>query len=241
MRNFKKFRLVDEEEVNRQKLKEIRDYNPDLMRRVREETLIEKILRNSELDPGEKIRLITGTITKQMSSDLLIDPEQSKKPTVPVPAAGEDVPEGDEAAAEEEVAAEEDAEDDPSANLKKAIVHLPNQARQRARRHVEFLSEHSEEIGVTNQNKLVIRGESIPGSNMTDLLNHLYNPRKGLPPKGLGNLMQTLKAIHTPSSLISNRKLAKELSQSGQGKILGYAKLTKPHYSNPPGLYKNIF
>jgi hypothetical protein len=83
MSNFKKFRLVDEDEFNRSKLKEIRDYNPDLMRRVREETLIEKILNNSELDPGEKIRLITGTITKQKSTDLIVSPQQ----TAAVPAA----------------------------------------------------------------------------------------------------------------------------------------------------------
>ena len=114
---------------------------------------------------------------------------------------------------------------------------------------MEFLQEHPDEVDVTNQNQLMIRGESIPGSNMTDLLNHFYNPRRGIPPKGLQNFMSTLKAIHTPSTLISNRKLAKELSQTGQGKSVAYAKFPKLgiskfpklHYANPPGLYKTNF
>ena len=238
MSNFKKFRLVDEDEFNRSKLKEIRDYNPDLMRRVREETLIEKILNNSELDPGEKIRLITGTITKQKSADLIVSPQQAAA----VPAALEEDAEEEEGDDVPEVYV-------PGANLRKALVHLPGQARIKARRLVEFLQEHPDEVDVTNQNQLMIRGESIAGSNMTDLLNHFYNPRRGIPPKGLQNFMSTLKAIHTPSTLISNRKLAKELSQTGQGKIVAYAKFPKLriskfpklHYANPPGLYKTNF
>ena len=241
MSNFKRFRLVDEEEYNRQKLKEIRDYNPDLMRRVREESLIEKILRNNELDPGEKIRLITGAITKQKSSDLPIATQDQKtQPTVQVQPQVEQIPEGEEVEWEEEGDVEEEVEEHPSIYLKRANIHLPTQARLRTNRIVEFLTEHPEEIGVNKKNQLVIRGEPIPGSNMTDLLNHFYNPRKGHPPKELDNLMHTLKAIHTPSSLIANRKLAKELTQTGQGKIVGFAKFPKSqsHYSNPLGLYK---
>lgn len=216
MAHFKKMRLIPEDEYERFKANEIKDYSPELMQKVRSEKYLESIISNSTLSPEEKVRMIQANV--------FVNKSEMKFEPPPTPAPG---------ILPQFVIREEDEDDDDKfENLEDAVRYLPEQARVRASKLKEFIRLHPD-ISVNDNNELVLNNQVILGSNMTDLFNHLFNPRKTIAPRGLKEFQSKLLELNVPLGFISNRKVVQDLkshlypTQNGKG-LLAFASHSNP-------------
>lgn len=209
---FKKMRLIPAEEFDRLKMKDVRDYDPELMNRVRSEQYIEQILSNTTLTPEQKVRLLQANLythksqTSIPAANLLHHIADNAVPNQ-IPPAAQLNPQ----IQAPEVADEGEDDEIPIGNqnnLMKAVNYLPEATRKKATKMARFLVDNSETVSVNNKNELVLDNKTIKNSNMTDILNYLFNPRKGVrEPHGLKAFSLSLKEINMPISFISNRKV----------------------------------
>lgn len=227
---FKKMRLIPIEEYDRIKLKDIRDYDPELLNRVRSESFISQILANEKLSSEEKIRLLqanqfTHKSQSKFPSANIVAPAAATGPPAPLQPNPEEIAEELLPQVAEQEEEEEDMEDQPQQNknfIYQAVNYLPEATRKRATNLTRFLDDNSDVLSVNNRNELVVGKNNVKNSNMTDILNYLFNPRKNSrEPIGVKAFILAAKNLNMPTSFIQNRKvksninLSKELTKKG--------------------------
>lgn len=253
---FKRYRLVDEDESNRIKEKQIRDYDPDLNAETRKRSRIDDVIDDPKLNPELKLRLIQHLShsidarriqpdTKLKTVTLQIE-QPHIKTQLPVPIT-------------EEVAAEPTAHkphqddmwdmSDPEerttrANIFENVVDLvPVATRHKASDLVEIINKHPNIIDVNKANEFVIDGKRIVHSDVIHTFRYLYNPGNIQEvPVGYNRILQTFAKLNVPLRLISNRvakQLITDYLQNGNGKSFKNPKLKRNLPIRKPKLTHN--
>lgn len=205
MSGWKKYKLLAEDEYERLKIKELRDYNPQLKSMVRAQMDIDNVLSNKGITPDEKIKLIQ---TIRYTSPKMEESAPPAPLAPPVQLPSEPAP--------AEVATQQVEEAHPNAeeflSSEDISEFVPDRFKARARLLSKHLSHHPDIVSIDDNLQLVINGKPIIGSNFVDLLHSLYVPRKNFRPPGQTDFIQVLRSLNVPSTYISNRSVSHALS-----------------------------
>jgi len=203
MTSFKKMSLIANEELERLKQKQLSSYNPELRSMVFLKDEMDQLLLRTDLPVEEKLKLFQ---TAQHLFDSL-KPQVQLTPAASTPSVVRTEDQEEERA--------DDVEPErplmgpsaqPASAFARAVTKLPKTMQSKGNQLVEFLDEHEGIITATPKGELAIRGESIPGTNFSDLFRHLFIHRKQTPP-GLEHFVSALRELNVPRSTLSNRKV----------------------------------
>lgn len=252
--SFKRFRLVEEDEFQRDRMKQLRDYNPELMSRVRKELSITDILDDESINAEQKLRMLrvmqhtlkpveksVKVPTNQKQVRVVIDQPgfRTEIPVAQLPVQPEEEQPEPELIQERDI---DDVDDDEQVQLEggestfeDVVESLPQASRAKASQLANILSDKPNIISLTPKSELVIGGERIPQSNALSMFKYMFNPRhSSVTPVGYAKFVRSLAQLKVPVTLISNKNVQnylKDALQSGHGKHpnprkpIGYAKL----------------
>ena len=201
MTSFKKMKLVGEDELQRFKEKQIRDYDPKIRTLAFLQSEMDAILNaDSDLNAEEKLKLfqIAQNRYDSFKKQSAVTNLPEKKQTVEAPAEEEAPPEDD------FDAAAEDADDDDL----RILQFIPTLMREKAKQVLKIIKENPEDISYDSHNTVSLSGSPIEHSNFTDLFRSLY-VKSRVKPAGQAEFVQVLKNLNVPNALISNKSLHK--------------------------------
>ena len=116
---------------------------------------------------------------------------------------------------------EETLEDSLSAEM---IVHgIPKTLKTRARALLERLKEREDVITWDDMGQVLLNGDLIPKSNISDLISDAMRPRKHFNPVGVREFYNVLNEINIPKDLVRNERRWSE------------AEKNSPNEKSPPG------
>ncbi len=245
MNNFRKVRLLDEDELTRLLEKRIKEYNPNLHVLGQLQMEIDSILNQQNLTPDEKLALFKGVqnkyirIKSQFDSPLPASP--SAKPTTTDTTVADIIPtqrertrtstESTVAVSEMDESAEsadekEETKDNEGSFSKFNLAGLNKKFKQKYSNLLSLLNENPEAINVdTKSNELILKGKNVSGSNISHLLLNLYQPSEFRNVTGSSEFIHSLHEIFssndelTPSSFISNRDVLNEFRHTHASKL----------------------
>lgn len=222
--NFKRYRLVDDDEMKREK--QIVEYDPEVAAEARKRSRIADVLDDPTLNPELKLQLIRHFTQTQKT----IQPAQSKVKTVSLQIAQPHLKTQLPTAITEPPPLEPEAQDvapvlklqEQEVKFTSAAEMLPASSKTKAQELAVLLSKNPEIIDVNEDGELVIEGKLIPHSNITHTFRYLYNPGASRDvPTGINPVLQSLAKLKVPLRLISNknaRALLNDMIQIGTGK-----------------------
>ena len=200
---FQKMFLMSEEEMERMKTKQLKDYDPDLRSMTRLQDQANALLSKDNMKPDELLKLINMLQSRfnQIKNQDKAEPE---------PAGVSKTMEQPEEPAEEE-------EDEPAIPVQ-PMIGIPKRDEARARNLIHLLSKDPHSLTVNDRMEIVVRDRPIPGSNIHDLLSDLFTKTKSRlarpRPHGFTSFVSALHDLNIPHTLISNPKYIKELTES---------------------------
>jgi len=224
MASFKKMKLVPEMEYDRLKMKEVRDYDPELRTLSFLQSEIDDILNNSNLDAESKMRLFQAAQyrfssikerqpeeIKYTSASLPVPPTPVLVPPTPVlpPPAADPIPR--------------------DMNHDKILNNIPVFQRNKAENFLDLLTEDPDQVTYNNKYQLVVAGKPVKGSNIIDLIRNLYVKRKNYMPKGQRAFLTAIRRLNMPNTLIQNTEVLDRLKATKPRKIAAY----KPKQKDP--------
>ena len=199
MSTFKKMLLLSQEEVERIKAKQIKEYDPALHALARLQDQLDTVLNDplmSQLHPDERLKLFQRL--QHRFNEIKHDGD------APIKLAGVSatLPEPEPAAP----AAPPDFPQIPGVNV-------------RYRTHAKHLMKHlfhdPSTFTVNDRNELVIKGQAVPGSNFVDLLSDVFATSKsrveGPRPAGYPEFLSALRDVNAPRTLLINPKYSSSL------------------------------
>ena len=113
-------------------------------------------------------------------------------------------------------------------------VNLPHQYQKKFELFQNFLAQHKRDIHSNAAGELVIDGNIIPNTSLSDLLRSFYVRNGSMNLIGLPNLIAKLKALKVDSELFSNKdaknsiNYLQKFSQSGKGNSFAHPPGKKP-------------
>ena len=206
--SIKKFKLMTEEELDRLKQKHLSDYNPELRTLAHLQDEIESVLMQNGVTTNEEKQSLLQTLQQRFNAikgvGMMSEPTGLSK-VIPNPAIAPNVPEPVAAPAAVQQAVSQGYDED-IANLRLAV---PPKAYKKAEQLAKLISDHPDVISVDDQMQIVIRGRTLNGSNIVDLLNAHYAHRKRSDPlpHGFQAFAFALNDINVPQSLVTNKAL----------------------------------
>lgn len=236
---------MEDEEYQRQKEKEIREYNPELKLQARKEIDFSKILNNMRLTNEQKLMALSQLQHTLKPQTEVVSQPYSVKQVIVSKLRNDDSPKdilphlkselphvpivrrlfaeaGDGEDGEREDLFADASEDQPvisaDARMKLAFDSLPTTYRTKSVKLFDFLKENPNYIVPSGDNELMIHGKAIEGSNFFDLLKFAYNPgnKSKNPPIGFSKFSTALGELKTPPELVSNKALSSFLKDVSQ-------------------------
>ena len=113
-------------------------------------------------------------------------------------------------------------EEKPSLSTEKIIEHIPKTMRTRAAALVSKLKARPDVISWDQTERVKIEGQTIPNSNISDLVSNAMRERKNFNPVGSREFFRTLNEINVPRDLIRNegkRKQTEAISPEPSGTL----------------------
>lgn len=231
-KSFKRYRLIteDEEDKDRRKFKDIRDYDPLIWARVRIDKEIESVLGNAGLPPDTKLRMINSLIlldkeklksnveqglaagVQQVNNPVAVQIGQQQPPQgimVQQPnVAGHAGPQVIQLPLQQQLQQQQ-------AEIADVSYGFPKYVKGKSEKLLGYLKDnHPGAITVSNQNELIINNNIVPESNIVDILNFMYNPgKKNLPP-GYTSFLSSLSTLKVNPEVVSNQRIKKFLIKS---------------------------
>ena len=261
---YKTMTLIEEGELERLRQRQIKDYNPALKSLVFVQGQIEKLFNDSELDDESKHKILCflqnkfGNIYKNFKnspgSPANVPPVVVAPPVIaaedgdPIPADDQPVPPADLAHLDVNAQSgdeQEDADEGEDEKDEKFVdaynsgefalqVKLPPQYQKKFELFQNFLAQHKRDIHSNAAGELVIDGNIIPNTSLSDLLRSFYVRNGSMNLIGLPNLIAKLKALKVDSELFSNKdaknsiNYLQKFSQSGKGNSFAHPPGKKP-------------
>jgi len=207
MSTFKKLKLVSEDELQRLKEKQIRDYDPKIKKLAFLQSEMDLLLNeDSGLNTEERLKLFQAA---QQRFESFKAPSLDNLPVVKKTVTEHEVEE-----ALEGVQPFVDLEDDEDS----VLGLVPAQLRTKAKGLLNLITTNPDLISFDSHNNVSISGTPIQGANFTDLFRSMYVHRKGEVP-GQAKFLRALKDMNVPISLISNTRVHSQLG-SARGRSL---------------------
>ena len=167
------------------------------------------ILQRTDVDDTEKQKLYYANLERYLN---LRQQKDSQTPTVQIAPSATN---------------KEEPSHPSNAQLSDAAVvkHLPKTMRPRATAILNRLKERPDVITWDKTREVKLEGESIPQSNISDLISDALRARKNFNPTGSKEFFRGLSKINMPKDLVRNEKRWKEAridsSFSEEGSSLG--------------------
>ena len=233
-------RLIQDEEYERLRQKQVSSYNPELRVLTHLEDEMRDIMDSKNISPDDKLKLFeqlrqrsneiknqakSAPVLGGVSSTLTPDP-----PTVPAVLPGP-------AVVKVEVKKEEPV-------LEEIIGRISSRHKKNANKLIELINSNPDIITSNDKEELVFNGKSIPNTKFTDLFTSLFSERqsKSLAKlEGVPSFLKALNSLHVPSNIISNLTLSKGLEDLSVKRKLSLSK--KPQAGkgfNVPGKIQRI-
>jgi hypothetical protein len=186
MQDGKKFLLLDASDAEKLFKKyqsgERRLAPPEKNELDRLDSLMLDIVNNKDLTEDEKVQLYNSTLTKFQSSI-------SYKPVVTKSSDSDQIPK-------------------PTKTSYNPLIRIGKPYHKKASELLSFLTQN-EELNVSDTGEILVKGELIKGSNITDILNAAVNPRAKISqPTGWDTIQNLLVDLNTPRSLYQPRVVA---------------------------------
>lgn len=223
MASFKKMILVEPSVAERlsesgQREKQIRNYDPTLRNLAMLESEIDSLLKDKSMPDDAKLRIIqtsqhrfeqlasrySGNVAKHEENE--VDPAAGATHATP-PAAAAVAPAAAAAVDDNEEEVVDEAHGHEVEDRRRILTAIPLRYRNKAN-FVLDLIDKSPNVRVDDRLRLVLDGKTIVGSNIIDLMNSLYTPRKKFIAIGSQDFLEALRGLNIPASFVSNRYLS---------------------------------
>ncbi len=230
MSNFRKVRLLDEDELSHILEKRIKDYNPNLHVLAQMQMELDSILSKGNISAEEQLALFKGVQNKY--HHLKSQYSQLNNPSpIPNPSSTK----GERASAldshsrpindeinpaldpdrEISTAGEREPETESEDALDQVKVEgLQNKFQVKLSNLISLMKENSNIINVDpHSNEVILKGKKVSGSNISDLILNLYRFSQNRNPKGASEFRNILHEIFlsnqdlVPSEYISNQNV----------------------------------
>ena len=110
---------------------------------------------------------------------------------------------------------------------------IPKNSRSLARSMINRLKANRDQVTWNHKGEIVIDGNAVSGSNITDLIIDQLNSRKNFDPTGWRQFTESLDKINIPKHLMRNEKRLSYLSPPSNPKTPG-SSLASKNYAFPP-------
>jgi hypothetical protein len=195
--------LVPEEMLDKFERKQKLETSPIISNLLQSDKRMSDILERSDLGDDEKQKLYN------MDMQRFLELRQQKNSQVPTVRFAPNIQEGNEATPLEPLEAQlpQSSEDD-------IVANLPKTHRTRAIRLLNRLKARPDVITWDDTGQVKIDGETIPNSNITDLVSDAMRSRKNFNPVGSRVFFQALSKLNVPKDLVRNDDRWKQVGET---------------------------
>ena len=210
MTTFKKMVLLSQDELERMKAKQIKEYDPSLQALARIQDQLDTVLNDSsiaKLPPDERLKLFQKLqhrftqIKNEGDTPLKLAGISSNLPEPAVPPV---------------IAAGAAAAQSPPPRLPVQLVGVNKRYRTHASELMKHILQYPNLLSVNDRMEIVVKGHTVPGSNILDLVSDTFATAKsrvdGPRPPGFREFITGLKEVNAPRTLLINPEYAHSLS-----------------------------
>ena len=194
MSSFRRMQLISKEELDRLRQRQVSSYDPELRAASKVEDEIHEILNKRGLSAEEEINKLQ-TLQHQFKQLQDANARQSTPINLETLTQSEKPP----------VVAEKEPMDEKT---RAVITLMPESAKEKGELVLDFLKKSGDRVTFDEDNKLVVNGQPIPGTNIIDLVSSISKPgklkAKNLP-QGYDDFLQSLYQLNIPSTIIQNQ------------------------------------
>ena len=191
---MKRMVLVPEDTVNRYEQRQRLETSPILSNMLQSDTQMLNVLQRDGLSDDQKRKLFNAELERYLEL------RQQKDSQIPSVRMVKD---------EEEQPAPEPAM--PDADI---VEPMPRYIRERATSLLNRLKARPEVITWDKTGQVKIEGETIPNSNISDLVSDAMRSRKDFNPTGAKEFFQALSKLNVPKDLVRNQNRLKQLDDT---------------------------
>ena len=191
---MKRMVLVPEDAVNRYEQRQRLETSPILSNMLQSDTQMLNVLQRDGLSDDQKQKLFNAELERYLEL------RQQKDSQIPNVRVAKD---------EKEKPAAEPAM--PDADI---VEPMPRYIRERATSPLNRLKARPEVITWDKAGQVKIEGETIPNSNISDLVSDAMRSRKDFNPTGAKEFFQALSKLNVPKDLVRNQNRWKQLDDT---------------------------
>ena len=156
--------------------------SPDVKKAANLDDDISEVLKRRDVNVYDKAKLYSQVLQQYLYAKETIHPTQAPPPVVI------------------------DTKSSPSLYSDDSIIDtVPKQYKTRAANMLRFLHKN-DQIQWEEDGRVNYKGQPIPGSNITDLINDQMRSRKNINPHGWQQFSSALKLMNVPTDLIGNKR-----------------------------------
>ena len=200
---FKKMRLIQEEEYERLRQKQVASYNPELRVVAHLEDEMKDIMDSRSITPEDKLKLFEQL--RLRSSEM----RNQTKPAIALGGVSSILP----------IQPTEPLKIEPVIVKKEEPIdelmgRVSEKHKKNATKLIDIISSNPDVLSINDNQELVINGKIIPNTNFSDIFTSLYSERhsKSIAKiEGITSFLSALDSLHVPSKLITNKSLSKDL------------------------------
>ena len=191
---MKRMVLVPEDAVNRYEQRQRLETSPIMSNMIHKNTQMSNILQREGMSDDQKQKLFNAELERYLE---LRQQKESQIPNIRVI----DNEKGQQQA-------------QPETQLSDAVVvePVPKTMRPRATALLKWLKTRPEVVTWDKAGQVKIEGETIPDSNISDLVSDAMRSRKNFNPTGSKEFFQALSKLNVPKDLVRNQERWKQLT-----------------------------
>ena len=191
MKHAKRMVLVPEDALHRYEQRQRLETSPIMANMMHADTDMAKILQRTAMDDAEKQKLYYANLERYLD---LRRQKDSQIPTVRI-APG----------------SKEESKERVQLSDASIVEPIPKSIRPRATALLNRLKERPDVISWDESGQVKLKGETIPQSNISDLVSDAVRARKNFNPRGSTEFFQALSKINVPKDLARNEERWKEV------------------------------
>ena len=228
MSSFKKMLLMSQEELERIKAKQIKEYDPSITALARVQNQVDSVLTDptiAQLPADQRLKLLQklqhrfeqikheGDTPLKLAGVSASLPEPASMPATPTTAS--------------------------TTGLSRPAVQLFG-INQRYRNRADTLMKHilqdPASLSVNERNEIVVKGRTVPGSNIIDLVSDAFATSKsrvdGPRPQGFSDFVTALRDVNAPRTLLMNPSYSDPISATHRRSV-HHPKLSSTSHNLP--------
>ena len=197
---MKRMALIPEELLNRYEQRQRLETSPIMTDMIHKDTQMSNILQRDDMTDDQKQKLYNANLERYLE---LRQQKDTQIPNVRVVGNKED-----------------QEQPQPQQQLPDAVVvePIPKTMRSRATALLNLMKTRPDLIRWDKSGQVKIEGETIPDSNISDLVSDAMRSRKNFNPKGSKEFFQALSKLNVPKDLARNQERWKQVGETSDVK-----------------------